>query len=190
MSALLIGNAGVEILADDFLAQLDAFAANVARSGQPPCGAPAPAGLAAEAAALELGDAGVEIVTSACCHLIVEIGELPGVARTVMISSIMPYFSAFLGAHEIVALHVLLDASRWAGRSFRTSGLVHLLLGFDQPFGADGHIGSLAAGPAQGLMDHDFAVGQGQALALLRRPRAKTRPCWPPCRCTRCAHRI
>ena len=74
-------------------------------------------------------------------------------------------FLSLLRGHEIIPLGVLLDdLQRLAGHLAEQT--VHPVLDADDVVGVDLDIGGLTLHPAQGLVDHDLAVGQRIALAL------------------------
>ena len=74
-------------------------------------------------------------------------------------------FLSLLRGHEIIPLGVLLDdLQRLAGHLAEQT--VHPVLDADDVVGVDLDIGGLTLHPAQGLVDHDLAVGQRIAGAL------------------------
>ena len=70
-----------------------------------------------------------------------------------------------LGGHEVVAVGIPLDLLNGL-TGVLGQDLVEHITGAEDEIGADLNVGGLTLGTAQGLVDHDLAVGQGDPLAL------------------------
>src|SRR5699024_700325 len=78
----------------------------------------------------------------------------------------------FLGSHKVVALGVALYHVQRLARALREDS-VQLILHAQDVVGVNADIRSLPLGAAAGLVDHNFAVGQGKALAFRARGQQK-----------------